>query len=124
MSNWKYFSEDEFKCNHCGELPPQGIDTRLIDILDDVREIIGQPLLVTSGYRCEYWNEVNSGVRNSQHVEGTAADITYDGIDVERLAQVVENVMAAHGVCGGIGRYYDDLFVHVDVLESPPDRRW
>ena len=27
---------------------------------------------------------------NSQHVEGTAADITYDDIDVDYLAQIAE----------------------------------
>ena len=86
------------------------IDKRLVDVLDAIRERIGQPIEVLSGYRCPEHNAEVGGVPNSQHVEGTAADITYDGINVDYLAQVAEE-------CGadGIGCYYHQDFVHVDV---------
>ena len=79
-------------------------------MLDRIRERLGVPIYINSGYRCPAHNAEVGGVPNSQHVEGTAADITYDGIDVDYLAQIAEE-------CGadGIGRYYNQDFVHVDV---------
>ena len=114
-----YFDDYEFSCScHRHEQDGQGhnvldhiIDKRLVDLLDAIRERIGQPITVNSGYRCE---EVG-GVSNSQHCLGTAADITYDGVDVDYLAQVAEECMSGLGIEGGIGTYYHQDFVHVDV---------
>ena len=86
------------------------IDKRLVDLLDRIRERLGVPLYINSGYRCPEHNAEVGGASNSQHVLGTAADITYDGIDVDYLASIAEE-------CGadGIGCYYYQDFVHVDV---------
>lgn len=118
MSIGKYFEEYEFACTcerhasdgHGHNVLDHIIDKRLVDLLDAIRERLGVPLYINSGYRCPEHNEEVGGVSNSQHVEGTAADITYDGIDVDYLAAIAEE-------CGadGIGRYYDQDFVHVDV---------
>ena len=113
-----YFNDYEFACS-CNrhEVDETGhnkldhiIDKRLVDLLDAIRERIGQPIEVLSGYRCPIHNEEVGGVADSQHVVGTAADITYDGINVDYLAEVAEE-------CGadGIGCYYHQDFVHVDV---------
>lgn len=113
-----YFEDYEFACS-CNRHEVDGtghnkldhiIDKRLVDLLDAIRERIGQPIEVLSGYRCIEHNAEVGGVPNSQHVEGTAADITYDGINVDYLAEVAEE-------CGadGIGKYYYQNFVHVDV---------
>lgn len=118
MSIGKYFEEYEFACT-CERHEGDGyghnkldhlIDKRLVDLLDAIRERLGVPVYITSGYRCEAHNEEVGGVRNSYHTQGLAADITYDGIDVDYLAAIAEE-------CGadGIGRYYDQDFVHVDV---------
>ena len=93
-----YFDDFEFACK-CGRHGYDGeghpildhiIDKRLVDVLDAIRERIGQPIEVLSGYRCLEHNAEVGGVPNSQHVEGTAADITYDGINVDYLAEVAE----------------------------------
>lgn len=113
-----YFDDFEFACK-CGRHGYDGeghpildhiIDKRLVDLLARIRERLGVPLTVTSGYRCEAHNEEVGGVSNSYHTQGVAADITYVGIDVDYLAQVAEE-------CGadGIGCYYYQDFVHVDV---------
>lgn len=120
-----YFDDFEFACScHRHEVDENGnnkldhiIDKRLVDLLDRIRERLGVPLTVTSGYRCPEHNAEVGGVSNSQHVEGTAADITCDGIDVDYLASIAEE-------CGadGIGCYYYQGFVHVDVRGY--DARW
>lgn len=106
----KYFTKNEFRCACCGELPDGGIDERLLEVCDAIREAIGKPITVLSGYRCAKHNAEVGGVPNSQHVLGTAADLTFDEVDIERLAQVAEAVGA-----DGIGRYPEQSFVHVDT---------
>lgn len=45
------------------------------NVLDPLREAWGQPIIVTSGYRCERLNRAVGGASKSQHIEGKAADI-------------------------------------------------
>lgn len=44
-------------------------------ILDPIRRIWGQPVIVSSGYRCPKLNAAVHGARYSQHTLGQAADI-------------------------------------------------
>lgn len=43
--------------------------------LDGLREAWGQPIRITSGYRCKTINHVVGGAANSSHMSGYAADI-------------------------------------------------
>ena len=45
------------------------------EVLEPLREHIGEPIYVSSGYRCPELNRAVGGVRNSQHMRGEAADI-------------------------------------------------
>lgn len=72
-----YFDDYEFACK-CGRhgydsdghpILDHVIDKRLVDVLDAIRERIGQPIEVLSGYRCPEHNAEVGGVPNSQHVE-------------------------------------------------------
>lgn len=45
------------------------------DILQPLRDAWGQPIVVSSGYRCEELNKAVGGAKNSQHLLGEAADI-------------------------------------------------
>ena len=46
-----------------------------VEVLQPIREAWGQPVVVTSGYRCPKLNAAVGGVKNSQHLCGQAADI-------------------------------------------------
>lgn len=118
----RFFKMAEFACKHCGELPPQGMNEVLLAKLDELRDRIGEPIIVTSGYRCPAHNAEVGGVSNSQHVLGNAADIVCENVSVDELADVA----AAIGF-DGIGRYRDDGFVHVDCRDngkSPNYYQW
>ena len=66
----------------------EGIDNRpskcayhllhvLVDqLLDPIREAWGEPIVVSSGYRCKELNALVGGAKNSHHMLGCAADIT------------------------------------------------
>ncbi|MBQ8220202.1 MAG: peptidase M15 [Bacteroidaceae bacterium] len=65
----------------------EGIDNRpskcayhllhvLVDqLLDPIREAWGEPIVISSGYRCKQLNALVGGVKNSHHILGCAADI-------------------------------------------------
>ena len=44
-------------------------------LLEPARQTIGCPVIINSGFRCEAVNRQVGGVRNSQHLQGCAADI-------------------------------------------------
>lgn len=46
------------------------------NVLDPVRELIGMPIKVSSGYRSQAVNKAVNGAKNSQHIKGEAADIS------------------------------------------------
>ena len=84
MKRIKYFSLAEFI--HSATANRLNIDNtptfeivdnlnRLADYLDNIREKLGKPILVSSGYRCPVLNKVVGGVANSQHQKGLAADL-------------------------------------------------
>ena len=87
MSDFKYFSFDEFADSATAE--EHGIDNTIpnntvelniycliTEVLDPLRELVGMPIYVTSGYRCKELNRLLKGSKNSQHMTGEAADIT------------------------------------------------
>lgn len=109
----EHFDSSEFAC-HCGcDGLNNGTDInpRLVQVLEKMRQRCGLPLVITSGYRCPTHNASVGGVYNSQHVQGNAADVLVPkGMSVDSLANLAEEAGA-----DGIGRYYGDGFVHVDV---------
>lgn len=60
---------------------------RLADYLDGIREKVGIPILVSSGYRCPLLNKAVGGVPNSQHLKGLAADLLC--ADMSKLESVL-----------------------------------
>ena len=89
----KWFKEKEFACKCCGQLPPlarENVKALVSEVLDPVREKLGMPIVVNSGYRCEKHNKAVGGVKNSQHLVGQAADVTCSNL--KRLkALIIEN---------------------------------
>ncbi len=81
----KYFTIQELTAS--ATALREGIDNRppkcayhllhvLVDqLLDPIREAWGEPIVVSSGYRCKQLNELVGGVKNSHHILGCAADI-------------------------------------------------
>ena len=69
----KNFKVSEFACKHCGE---NKIDQRVINMAQTIREAIGVPVRVNSGYRCSKHNAAVGGVKGSYHTQGLAADLS------------------------------------------------
>ena len=54
------------------------------EVLQPLRDHVGHPIHINSGYRCEQLNEAIHGVGNSQHLYGCAADIHIPDLDTGR----------------------------------------
>ncbi|MBR1646029.1 MAG: N-acetylmuramoyl-L-alanine amidase [Selenomonadaceae bacterium] len=110
-----HFNASEFVCHCCGQ---GSVDSRLIELLEELRAKAGKPVHVNCGYRCSKHNKEVGGVPNSQHVLGTAADITIPEIGFKRARELVESIDF-----DGTG-FYPPLenggawFIHVDVRDG------
>lgn len=62
------------------------------DILEPLRNALGRPIFVTSGYRSAVLNSAVNGSRDSDHVLGLAADIVVPPMDIEAVADVVRTL--------------------------------
>ena len=61
------------------------------EVLQPLRDPLGKPVVVSSGYRCKDLNRKVGGVENSQHLKGEAADIKVR--DREELIDVMRYIM-------------------------------
>jgi len=109
----KNFSRHEFACRCCDRAE---INQRLVDALQELRDLAGLPVRVTSGYRCSEHNRAIGGATRSQHLLGTAADISVRGMTPTEMYLLAEDVEAFRN--GGIGVYPDKGFIHVDVRDG------
>lgn len=102
----EHFKLSEFESPDTKEVK---LDPALIDKLESLRELVGQPLTINSGYRTETHNRAVGGAEHSKHRLGQAADIKLpDGLSVDEMAILAERVGF-----DGIGKYH--WGIHVDV---------
>lgn len=87
------------------------------NVLDPLRESLGRPITVSSGYRSPLVNRAVGGASSSQHVLGQAADIVVPGMHV---TEVVARIRA-------LGLPFDQLIDEfgswVHVSHGPRNRR-
>ena len=108
------FNLKEFECTHKNHRHVK-VDSELVEKLQELRERLGLPMIINSGYRCSERNIQVGGAEHSQHLLGKAADISLhnqsmSGQDIASLARGIGFT--------GIGLY--DNFIHLDVREGQP----
>jgi len=116
-----HFHGDEFACPCCGVIQ---VNEFLLEGLEALREKIGEPIKILSGYRCEKHNEETGGEKNSFHCQGKAADVLLPGGFTLGGFYIVVDSMPYFG---GIGVYpasagQKSNFVHLDVRTT--HARW
>ena len=104
----KHFNREEFACKcGCGY---DTVDTKLIEVLENVREHFGEAVVITSGCRCEKHNASEGGSPKSQHLLGRATDFFVVGVPPKQVqAYLLDTYEGEHG----LGCY--DSFTHIDT---------
>ena len=119
----KYFKRSEFRCkgtdcdlngNNCGF---SVVDVDLLEVLEDIREYFGKPVIINSACRCAKHNFDVGGSQNSMHTKGIAADIRVKDVDSDTVYFYLVNKYQDKF---GIGRYNGR--VHIDVRSDKA--RW
>lgn len=111
---WKYFSIEELKCKHCGKL---NMSLVFVERLDTLRERVGFPLVISSGYRCpEHNNAVSNTGLNGPHTK-SAVDIAVDRAKA-RIVLREALLMEFSGI--GIQQKGTGRFIHLDDLPNAP----
>lgn len=77
--------------------------------LEPIRRKVGCPVHISSGYRCSRLNEAVGGSPTSDHREGLAADIYFDGF-AEKWYEVVMLLVCNHCIP------FDQLIVYRNFL--------
>jgi len=106
----KYFSEDELRCK-CG-CNQCLMDSDFLNLMDQIREDVGEPLGAVSGYRCSEHDKKINGDDN--HPQGKAVDLA---APVSRIRFKIINSAIKRGVKRiGVAK----TFIHLDTVDEHP----
>ena len=119
----KNFKKEEFDSKDGAEMPKDVLENikLLAKYVQLIRNEVGVPLVINSGYRSPQHNAKVGGVKNSYHVQGKASDLKPKGITPKQLYDVIIKLIKGGVIYnGGVGLY--DTFVHYDI--GGQGRRW
>ena len=105
----RYFTLDEFRCSHCGEVR---MDNKFLLKLDRLRDKCGFPFVITSGYRCADHPVEAKKEKPGMHNTGRAADIRVSNGKERYLIVSTATKMGFNGI--GVNK----SFVHVDTRNN------
>ena len=113
------FHLKEWKCKEGGgtgvpwDLVPNV--ARCAKNLQALRDYLGRPITLISGWRGPLYNEKIGGAKKSQHLTGKAADIRVKGLDPVEVAEAIFSLIESGKMEeGGVGIYPKSNFVHYD----------
>lgn len=85
-------------------------------VVDELRERLGVPIVITSAYRSPAYNRAVGGATFSQHKKFKALDIQARGVSPEKVYRTLLHMRDIGLFRGGVGVY--NTFVHVDTRGS------
>ena len=123
----KNFSKSEFNSG-CGAEMPLNVYYNMQKVanqLQILRNYLGKPITINSGYRSQEHNAKINGahkivngkrIETSKHCLGMAADITVKGLDPIGVYATIEVLIEKGDMLqGGLGVYPNNGFVHYDI---------
>lgn len=118
-----HFTREEFDCRDGTAVPEILMSNvqKLAEQLEILRDYLGEPIHVNSGYRTPEYNKSIGGAKSSQHPLGKAADITVKSKTPKQLNKIIEKLISEGKLkFGGVGLYPG--FNHVDIRSG--HARW
>jgi len=82
------------------------------EILEPIREELGMPIMVSSGFRCLQLNTAINGSKTSQHLNGEAADIHCK--DMKKMWNVITTMIKDGSIeCGQLIDEFGLSWIHI-----------
>lgn len=107
----QHFKVKEFACQDGSQVV--FIDDYLVSILDILRNQVGKPVYINSGYRTPTRNKAVDGAKYSYHMRGMAADIRINGMNAKEIADKLNKIIP-----DGCGIIVYKNWVHIDTRTS------
>lgn len=105
------FKRSEFACKcGCGK---DDINPELVQMIQVIRDSLGEPITINSGCRCTAHNAKVGGVTNSYHTQGLAADLSC-AAGAGKLFAIIKGLCEAGKLPGLAYCIKYPTFVHVD----------
>lgn len=105
----KYFNRREFVMGDENVFDKMDMD--LLSRIDSLRELVGEPLRVTSSFRDENYNASVGGSKKSMHLLGRAVDLSCNNGTLRR--KIVKSALDL-GLSVGVAK----LFIHIDNRDN------
>jgi len=91
---------------------------KLCETLEKIRELVGMPITISSGYRSPELNKVIGGAKDSAHTKGLAADITTKSLTPKALALLIKTSDMKYDQL-----IYEGTWVHIAIDKDGAGRR-
>lgn len=114
---FKYFTYEEFDSKDSPGSGKKHMSDKVIQMLDEAREIAGVPFKINSGYRTKAHNKKVGGVPGSSHTLGLAVDIACAD-NQSRHTILLALIQVGFNRIG-----ISNTFIHVDIDTSKPSNR-
>lgn len=110
------FKLSEFNCRS-GAVMPANVQRNITELaknLQVLRDAVGLPIRITSGYRSPEHNASVGGAKASTHLTGKGADFAVIGMSPSRVVEVIERLIQEGKMKqGGLKAY--SSWVHYDI---------
>ena len=115
MKDWRWgsFKPSEMRSKSDDKLM---IDYDSMDKLQELRNLLGKPLYITSAYRSPAHNRKVGGAKGSMHLQAKAFDVQMHNRDPAKFYALAQAVGFT-----GFGFYEKSGFIHID---TGPARSW
>lgn len=114
MKYFNYDTDPMLACPCCGD---KGMVVSFLEDMDNLRESMSIPLIVSSGYRCRRYNDLKGYTQT--HASGKAIDILITNPDAHKLTKIAFS-MGFLGIGWQQKGDRDKRFIHLDKARTTP----
>ena len=112
QKRWPSFTRKEMACR---ETDIEGVTESLMDTLQALRDIVGKPFVITSGYRSPKHSVEKAKKSPGAHSKGLAVDIACRG---QLAFDIVESATKVGFTGIGISQQGANRFIHLDICRE------
>lgn len=110
----QYFKETEFMMG--SKVVYDKVNPTMPIVINTIRHVIGKPLIITSSFRDEEYNEQVGGTPGSLHLTGDALDFGIGHLSGEEIYKIIK-ICVSMNISFGIN--WKKGFMHIDCRETP-----